>query len=60
MKKIFIFFTVFFWSMIFPNLSFNNFTTDIVSNEVQYSDLFNKYTRREIIQNAKFDFWFHL
>ena len=60
MKKFLLFFTIFFWSMIFPNISFNQFTTDIVSNNIHYSDLFNKTSRDAILQDAKFEFWlFH-
>ncbi|MBQ9314723.1 MAG: hypothetical protein IJ220_07030 [Clostridia bacterium] len=57
MKKILIFLTIFFWSMIFPSFSFNQLTTDITGEEVQYLDLFQKESRKEILQNATFDFY---
>lgn len=57
MKKIFVILTIMFWSMIFPNLSFNDFTTDITDENISYSDLYNQTTRKEILQNAEFKFW---
>lgn len=56
MKK-FLVLTILFWSMIFPNLSFNSFTTDIISDEIHYSDLFQNETRNQILQHAEFSFW---
>lgn len=58
MKKFFIFLTIFFWSMIFPELSFNNFTTSITNENISYSDLYNQKSRKEILQNAEFKLWF--
>lgn len=57
MKKIFVILTIMFWSMIFPNLSFNDFTTDITDENISYSYLYNQTTRKEILQNAEFKFW---
>ena len=58
MKKIFFVLTIFFWSMLFPELSFNDFTTSINNENISYSDLYNQNSRKEILKNAKFDFWF--
>lgn len=54
--KFFIVF-VFWWSMFFPTLSFNNFTTDIYDKNVKYSDLYSKDLQIEILENAEYDFW---
>ena len=58
MKKIFAILIILFWSMIFPNLSFNNFTTEITDENISYSDLYNQSSREEILKNAEFKFWF--
>lgn len=57
MKKIFIFLMIFFWSMIFPSLSFNRFTTRITSDDISYLDLFDKDLRADILKNVEFDFF---
>ena len=58
MKKFFAILIILFWSMIFPNLSFNNFTTEITDENISYSDLYNQSSREEILKNAEFKFWF--
>ena len=57
MKKKFAILLIFWWSIIFPSLSFNNITTSIVSENVKYSDLYKKVSRDEIIKNAEYTFW---
>ena len=42
--------------MIYPSLSFHPYTTSITSDTIHYSDLSNKDARKEIFQDATFDF----
>lgn len=59
MKKIFTFLMVLFWSMIFPGLSFNEFTTDMRSRALSSTPLlYDSNYRKELLQNAEFDFFF--
>ena len=57
MKSKFFILFVFWWSMFFPTLSFNNFTTDICDKNVKYSDLYSKGLQIEILENTEYDFW---
>lgn len=57
MKNKFFILLVFWWSMIFPSLSYNNFTTDITDKNISYSDLYSKESRKQILQNAEYDLW---
>lgn len=57
MKNKFIILVVFWWSMIFPSLSFNSFTTDITNENIKYSDLYEKDSRDEILENAEYNLW---
>ena len=55
MKKIILFFAIFFWSMLFPNIAFHPFNTSITSSQLSYSDLHDSTIRKEVLQNATFD-----
>ena len=55
MKKFITIVLIFFWSMIFPQLSFNCFTTQIISDDITYSDLTNPQKRQKVLQNAEFE-----
>ena len=57
MNKKFVLIFIFWWSLIFPSLSFNSFTTDLTNSNIDYSDLSKKETRTEILKNAEFTFW---
>lgn len=57
MKNKFFILLVFWWSMFFPTLSFNNFTTDITNENINYSDLYSKNSGEEILENAECDLW---
>lgn len=57
MKNKFAILLIFWWSIIFPSLSFNDFTTNIVSQNVKYSDLYKKVSRDEILESAEYDLW---
>ena len=57
MKNKFFILLVFWWSMIFTSLSYNNFTTDITDKNISYSDLYSKESRNQILQNAEYDLW---
>ena len=37
MKKVLLYFVVFFWLMFFPELSLNSFTTEIEDENISYS-----------------------
>ena len=50
-------FLVFWWSVIFPSLSFNKFTTDITTENANYLDLYSKDSREIILENAEYDLW---
>ena len=60
MKKKIIILLVFWWSIIFPSLSLNSFTTDIIDDSISYKDLYNSETRGKIIENAEYSIWFFL
>ena len=55
-KKIVILY-IFWWSLLFPSLSLNSFTTDIISENISYNDLITKEKRTQILENAEFSMW---
>lgn len=57
MNKKFIILFVFWWSLIFPSLSFNSLTTDITDTNINYEDFINKDSRKEILKNADYTLW---
>ncbi len=60
MRKKFFIILVFWWSMIFPSLSLNSFTTDIIDDNINYTDLNNDVSRKEILEKAEYSISFFL
>ncbi len=60
MRKVFLFLLVFWWSIIFPSLSFNSFTTSITNDNISYEDLYDSIKREKILENAEYSTWFFL
>ena len=60
MNKKFFILLLFWWSMIFPSLSLNTFTTDIIDDNISYAELNNCATRKEILENAEYSLSFFL
>ena len=57
MKNFICFCLIFGWTILFPNLSFNSFTTKITDSKFEYTDLFNSSSRNNILETAEYDLW---
>lgn len=58
MKKFLTLFLLFWWALIFPEFSFNSFTTELTDENINYSDFYTSETQTEYLTEIEYTTWF--
>lgn len=58
MKKFLTILLLFWWTFIFPEFSFNSFTTELIDESVNYSDFHSTYNQEISFNNVEYTTWF--
>lgn len=58
MKKFLTFLLLFWWAFIFPEFSFNSFTTELNNESINYSDFYSTEKQIEYLSEAEYTTWF--
>lgn len=58
MKKFLAFLLLFWWAFIFPEFSFNYFTTELTDESINYSDFYITGKQIECIAESEYTTWF--
>ncbi len=58
MKKFLTILLLFWWTFIFPELSFNSLTTEITAETTSPTSFYDAKQRQKLLSNAEYTTWF--
>lgn len=58
MKKFLTILLLFWWALIFPEFSFNSFTTELTDESINYTDFYTYEKQAEYLTQAEYTTWF--